>query len=457
VKNIRSLAAYILLVFFLVVITVIQGCKKDDPEPENQWPEGSVPMIDFLKWSLSSTPSLFPESSITGNLGYGKNRAKLCWYNIDPIFSKGHPEKPPNITDEELSKPYIREVFQSEIHFDYDPPEGIPDPIKTMNLNFYPSLRGPYNYDAFPSAVSAGMDPNGNLASPETRWGGIMRTIPPTGFDLNYVEFWMLDPFIGNENLSGDLYINLGNFNEDILRDNHVSNEASISQEPSHMDTTDWCLAGKYNKWKDTFGTAEGQDFGLDGLDNTGETDHFNSFLQDVYDYYGQGVLTKILHDPSADDYHYYRGTDYDNWTPASQVHVRYQMINGLQGNSRPDHLSPENYPVSITHKPDTEDIDNSDNLNFTESYKEYHISIRQGDFEEGSNYISEIRSTVWPLPNGTVGNYKWYYFKIPVDDFTDTYGNPLSFSNFDMIRVSLTGFSEPVTIRLAYFYLSEE
>lgn len=454
----RSLTAYTLTLLFLAALAISQGCKKDDPEPENHWPEGSVPMTDFLEWSLSSTPQNFPEAFVSGNLGYGKNRAKLCWYNIDPVFSKFHPEKPPNITDEELSKPYIREVLHTEIYFNDDPPNGNPEPIITMNIDFYPTLRGPYNYDAFPSAVSAGMDPNGNLVSPETRWGGIMRTIPQTDFELNYVEFWMLDPFIENENITGDLYINLGNFNEDILRDDKVSNEASISQEPAYMDTTMWCLAGKYNKWKDTFNSTGDQDLGLDGLDNQGEINHYNSFLQDVFDYYGQGVLTKILHDPSADDYHYFRGTDYDNWTPASQVHVRYQMVNGLQGNSKPNHLNPEDYPVAITQNPDTEDIDNSDDLDFQESYREYHVPIRKEDFVEGENFIVTVRNaTGIPLPDGSMGNFKWYYFKIPVDDFTDTYGNPLPFSGYDMIRIYLTGFSDPVTIRLAYFYLSEE
>lgn len=458
VKNSGLLSVVVLLAIILSSLALSCGCKKEDPEPENQWPEGSVPMNDFLKWSLASTPSSFPESSVAGNLNYGKNRAKLCWYNIDPIFSKGHPEKPPNIALEELSKPYIREVFEHEIFPLMENPSGQPVVVNTLNIDLYPSLRGPYNFDAFPSAVSAGMDPNGNLASPGTRWGGIMRTIPKTDFNLNYVDFWMLDPFIENENLSGDLYIHLGNFNEDILRDNHVSNEASVAQEPAYMDTTVWCLAGKYNKWKDTFSSAADQDLGLDGLDNQGEVNHYNSFLQDVFDYYGQGVLTKILHDPSADDYHYYRGTDYDNWTPASQVKVRYQLVNGLQGNSKPDHLSPENYQVSLTQTPDTEDIDNSDDLGFTESFREYHIPVSSGDFVEGENFIVTVRDASGvPLPDGSMGEFKWYHFRIPVDDFTDTYGNPLSFSNFDMIRVYLTGFSEPVTIRLAYFYLSEE
>jgi len=455
----RSFTAYSLILLLLASLAISQGCKKDEPGPDNQWPEGSVPMDDFLKWSLASTPSTFPESAITGNLGYGKNRAKLCWYNIDPVFSKSHPDRPPNITDEELSEPYIREVFEHEIFPLMENPNGQPSVINTLNLDLYPSLRGPYNFDAFPSAISDGMDPNGNLASPETRWGGIMRTIPQTDFDLNYIEFWMLDPFIENENLSGDLYIQLGNFNEDILRDNHVSNEASVSQEPSHMDTTAWCLAGKYNKWKDTFGSAQDQDLGLDGLDDSGEISHYNSsFLQDVYDYYGQLVVNKILSDPSADNYHYFRGTDYDNWTPASQVKVRYFLINGLQGNSKPDHLSPEDYPVSITQTPDTEDIDNSDGLSFTESYREYHIPVSTGDFFEGENFITTVRyASGVPLPNGSMGEFKWYHFRIPVDDFTDTYGNPLSFSSYDMIRIYLTGFSEPVTIRLAYFYLSAE
>lgn len=434
------------------------ACKKKDTEPDNPWPEGKAPMNTFLDWSLSSTPLSFVESGIVGDLAYGMNRAKLCWYNIDPIFSKSHPEKPPNITVEELSKPYVREVFVSEIFRLMENPDGSPETLTTLNFDYYPSLRGPYNYNAFPTLFAAGMDEYGNLSDPQSRWGGIMREVPDIDFNVNYIEFWMLDPFIENSGLSGDLYINLGAFNEDILRDEIPANEGSLSTDTLKMASSEWGMFGTYNKWNGSFNSAEQQDLGIDGMDNIDESEHFHDFLQEVYDLYGEPVLVKVLSDPSADDFHHYRGTDYDNWTPTAQIKVRYQRVNGYQGNSKPEHLNPENYPVAITNKPDTEDINDSKFLNLNESYREYHISVRQNDFVAGSNYISEIRNaTGVPHADGSMGSYKWYHFRIPIEDFDATFGNPLSPSDLDMIRIYMTAFEEPVTLRLAYFYLSAE
>ena len=52
--------------------------------------EGSTSNVDLryplVSWALASTPQgtpLFPEASLTNDLAYGKNRAKLAWYNIE--------------------------------------------------------------------------------------------------------------------------------------------------------------------------------------------------------------------------------------------------------------------------------------------------------------------------------------------------------------------------------------
>lgn len=443
--------------FFMAVFLSTQGCKKDDPDPGQQWPEGKIPMGDFHGWSLSSTPSSFVESGISDDLAYGMNRAKLCWYNIDPIFSKAHPQLPPNITVDELSKPYVREVLLNEIYPDEESPNGVPEKIMTLNLDFYPSLRGPYNYDAYPTLYSSGMDPQGNLAEPGTRWGGIMRALPVVDHPVKYIEFWLMDPFIENENIEGELFINLGRFNEDILRDGLPANEASLSDDHALLDSTDWGYCGSIDKWKTDFVSAQNQDLGLDGLDNEGEIQYFGKFLQDVFDLYGQSTAVKIMKDPSADDYHYYRGTDYDNWTPTRQIKMRYSLVNGLEGNSKPDELNPEDYPVAITHLPDSEDLDGSNSLNFTDSYGEYRIPVKKEEFVLNRNYIAGKRDARGiPLPNGDITESTWYYFRIPVGDYTGTYGNPVFYWSFPMIRIYLAGFDEQVTLRFADFYLSE-
>ena len=57
----------------------------------------------------------------------------------------------------------------------------------------------------------------------KSRWGGIMRAIDQTDFEtgnVEYIEFWMQDPFLAKSGTStgGQLYFNLGNISEDVLR-----------------------------------------------------------------------------------------------------------------------------------------------------------------------------------------------------------------------------------------------
>ena len=62
-----------------------------------------------------------------------------------------------------------------------------------FDVAYYPTERGPYNYN--PS-----LDNNGFLTNPETNWAGITNAIrTEVDFDkanIEYVEFWLLDPFI---------------------------------------------------------------------------------------------------------------------------------------------------------------------------------------------------------------------------------------------------------------------
>ena len=59
--------------------------------------------------------------------------------------------------------------------------------------------------------------------NPNKAWGGIMRGIDQIDFEtgnVEFIEFWMQDPFINNpSSTGGQLYFNLGNISEDVLRD----------------------------------------------------------------------------------------------------------------------------------------------------------------------------------------------------------------------------------------------
>ena len=193
--------------------------------------EGTKTTIDLKtrqSWVLASTPqfqkNLFPEGDLTNSLEYGFNRAKLAFYIIDPLFLRSNSLTPDYIKNDKnmQSNNFVREVFEKEIFPAKESPVGQPTNIPVFDLAFYPSERGPYNYDAAPTNYSAGVNEDGSLKAPETRWGGIMRKIESSDFEtsnIEFIEFWLMDPF-ANDTLGtmegGDLYFNLGDISEDI-------------------------------------------------------------------------------------------------------------------------------------------------------------------------------------------------------------------------------------------------
>ncbi|MEI6455665.1 MAG: cell surface protein SprA, partial [bacterium] len=194
--------------------------------------EGAKSTIDLKNignWFIASTPQgqptpdLFPEGAAGTDTAYGYNRAKMAWYIIDPLFyDKNTSLIPPNVNNSELANQYVRQIWETEVFPNKQPLNGVPVNLAVFNMAYYPSERGPYNYDVLPTQYSSGINADGTLAVPETRWGGIMRKIETTDFDaanIQYIEFWMMDPFVYDSTNAGQLYFNLGDVSEDILRD----------------------------------------------------------------------------------------------------------------------------------------------------------------------------------------------------------------------------------------------
>ncbi len=112
--------------------------------------ETSLDMKSFAAWSISSTPKgYFPEADKINDLSYGYNRAKLSWYVIDPLFLRNNSLTPDNIKNDPnlQSSHYVREIFEKDIFKNKETPNNIPTNISVLNLAYYPTDRGPYNYD----------------------------------------------------------------------------------------------------------------------------------------------------------------------------------------------------------------------------------------------------------------------------------------------------------------------
>ena len=435
--------------------------------------EGSKSSIDLKNvqtWFIASTPQhqttqgMFPEGAPGTDLAFRYNSARLAWYIIDPLFTRLSNLTPSHIRNDanQRSNHFVREVLETEIWPNKESPTGIPSPIPILNMAFYPSERGQYNYDAAPSPYSRGVAQDGSLIAPETRWGGIMRGLQTTDFEasnIEYIEFWVMDPFVYNsEHTGGDLYFNLGDVSEDVLRDGRKAfeNGLPVTDEPVNIDSTMWgyvpTVQAVVNAFDNEPASRQFQDVGLDGLSVEEERRFFQEqFLDVIANLFGTNsqAYQMAFEDPSSDLYHYYRGSNYD----AQEVSIldRYKRYNGMERNSPTSEQSPEPYPTAATNLPNTEDINRDGTLNEAERYFQYRVSLRPEDMVPGQNYITDVMEASVRLANNQVENVKWYQFKIPLrDPNRQAVGNIQDFKSIRFMRMFFKGFEEPIIARFA-------
>ncbi len=426
----------------------------------------SISLKTRQSWVLASTPQyqsdLFPEGNLTNSLEYGMNRAKLAYYIIDPLFLRNNSLTPDYIKNDRnlQSNHFVREVFEKELYPARESPVGEPTNIPVFDMAFYPKERGPYNYDAAPTAYSAGVNTDGTLVAPETRWGGIMRKIETSDFEtanIEFIEFWLMDPFIYdslNQHDGGDLYFNLGDISEDVLKDSRKSFENGLptTELLTNVDTTIWGRVSTQQSLVNAFdnnpGSRQFQDIGFDGLNDADEQKHFSQYLQELQTRTNQDVYQKALQDPSTDDYRYYRSSIYDQ--EKTGILERYKKYNGPDQNSPTSEMSPESYPTAASSIPDVEDINNDNTLNEYERYYQYKVSIRKEDMQQGKNFINAVREANVQLKNDQVVKINWYQFKIPVREPDKVIGNIGDFKSIRFLRMFMRGFQDSTILRFA-------
>jgi cell surface protein SprA len=424
--------------------------------------ENSISITSPALWQHASTPSPFTESSLRNNLANGFNRAKVLWYNIDPLFFSNSNITPVHIRDdlEMKSNHYMRQVLEQEVFPNKQLANNQPQNIATFDMAYYPNQRGIYNYDAEPTQYSAGVDANGNLLNPTTRWGGLQRKIETNDFEaanIEFLEFWMMDPYIYKPNHSGgDLFINLGTVSEDLLKDGRRGYENGFPRADGSgsIDTTVWGLVPRLQPLVNAFDNDPAsrvtQDVGLDGLNDEQERTFFQAYLARLEALHGVAspAYQKAFTDPANDNYHHFRGSDYDN----AQLDVlqRYKLFNGQQGNSPTDQQSPEPYPTSATNLPNTEDINIDNTLSQNEDYYEYRVSLRPADMVIGRNYITDIFKATVQLRNRTSAEVNWYQFRVPVQKPDRRVGNVFDYKSIRFVRMYFAGFDDSVVCRFA-------
>ena len=427
--------------------------------------EGTKNSIDVMtptSWIMSSVPSLnFPHdySDKTG-LSSGFHRSRLAWYTIDPLFTRrGSSLTPSHIKSDlkQLSNHYVREVYTKELFplRDQSTYQGATNTLSILNLAYYPSEPGPYNFNV------ADLQQDGTLLNPQNNWGGMMRKLDTSDFEqanIQYIEFWMLDPFIYSREQSdaadygGDFYINLGEVSEDILRDGKKFYESGMPVDGSNSYAyTQWGKIPTQSTVAYAFATTSGsralQDVGFNGLTDAEEQAFYRSaYLDQIQGKVNQAVFDSIFADPARDDYHYFRGSDWD--AMRAPILLRYKYINNPQGNSPDSDSRTESYDTSYKSTPDVEDINQDYTLNEYEKYFQYHVSIRPEDLVVGTNHIVDKREYTQTWRDQTRSTVTWYQFRIPVEEFESRQGNISDFSSIRFMRMFLTGFKKPIVLR---------
>lgn len=396
--------------------------------------EGTQTNIDISEpnsWHLASVPVGFGADKT--DISSGFKRAKLSWYKIDPIFYSSS-RRPDAITDNDVSSNKTRRISKEEIFPTLDVANGELLTITPLDLTYYPNERGPYNFD--PQLAKTNQ-----MTNPQNNWGGIMRSLASTNFvqaNVEYVEFWMMDPYTGNNgdttplNNSGTLHLNFGYISEDILQDGKKQYENGLPGADGKGATVNsiWGKVPAATSLIYTFDTnpanRTAQDVGLDGLNDEQEAQRFSAFSH--------------LKDPAADNYQYFLNA-------TGSIITRYKNFNGTQGNASTD-FTDTNRGSQTT--PDVEDVDGDNTMNTINAYYEYKLDIKPNPVI-GQNYVVDVRSTNVELSNGSITPVKWVQYKVPLAALPEHAVGAISdLQSVRFMRMFLTGFTEEVTLRMA-------
>jgi cell surface protein SprA len=443
--------------------------------------EGSKSGIDLrfpaISWGMASTPQnatdvngniLFPEATLNNNIEYGKQRAKLAWYQIEPALQgfKGV-NNPLSDNRAELSDPRVRLVRQSEI-FPQRTTDFGQNQLITFDLAYYPREKGPYNYETSQLAI----DNNNLLRAPKQKWGGLMRNIDQSDFEtanIEFIEFWMQDPFINtpgrpnaDQSTGGKLYFNLGNISEDVLKDGRRFYENGLPTPTAPAQVDNSSVWGRVplnpiqvtNAFSNDAGDRLYQDLGFDGNNDDSERVKRAPYLAQLQGTVNNAAYQAATKDPSADDYTHYRDAGF---TGNDGILKRYKNFNNPEGNSKVNDGS--EFSSAATLYPDAEDLNRDNTMNESEEYFQYIVDIKPVNdptMQIGVNYIVDKKTVnIAGLPDGSTRSETWYQFRIPIGSYNKKIGNIPDFKSIRFMRMYLTDFEDEVVMRFGTLELT--
>ncbi len=441
------------------------------------------------RWRLGSTPpefqsanSSFSNPSITKGYEHHFRRAKMSVYSIDmtTYFTGGGAGIiPPAMSAEARRNRFTANFNIQDILVGRSMPtfaEQVPTSI--LDVSYFPSEPGMYNYNT-------DLTPNGLLKDPTKNFGSIMRGITfDADFDnanVEYLEFWMMDPFGAGIPLStgesvntngGKLLVQLGDVSEDVIPDSRFNFENGIKPDSvgafqrRYVNTT-WGKAPDVQFMVDGFENdaemRKVQDVGFDGLRNEEERTYVNpndpnsrgikGYLEDLKSIpLTTEAYDKIFNDPSKDDYRHFLDSSFDNNATFIE---RYKDYLGIENNSPFNPLGANTQVVlSNNNLIDKEDINQDNTINELEDFFEYEIDLKQngGNLVKNQYVIDEVN-----VP-GTSDrpDTKWYLFRVPVRSPSRKYPSTKSddFKSVRFMRLVTKEWAQPVVLRFATMQL---
>lgn len=435
--------------------------------------EGTRTTYDFtrqpIRWRLGATPNGFPKGSVTNPLEYAFRRAKISVYNIDQTFygagGLGTGLVPSNL---DVKNFFVRQFLPQDI-FKGKALQNYNLPLNILDISYFPSERGMYNYNP-------DLDNRGLLRNPKQNFGAITRAITSDNdFDnsnIEIVEFWMMSPFSKSPNnpelskvhdgifnqentTGGKLLIHLGDISEDVVPDGRFAFENGLpvgevrsTGSNANVDSTAWGRVTKQQFVINAFDNENiaKQDVGLDGLSNNDEKNFYKSYLDQVRPKVSDPeALDKINNDPSNDDFSYYLTTEADqkNWS----IVQRYKNFMGMENNSPANTARGNTVTPSSTNLPDSEDLNTDNTVNETEAYYEYEIPVRPDQFRIGvNNIVDEAVAS---------DSSKWYLFRVEIRKPSRSVGNITGYKSMRFMRLVMTDFEQPVVLRFAQLQLT--
>ena len=121
-----------------------------------------------------------------------------------------------------------------------------------------------------------------------------MRNIDQIDFEtsnIEYIEFWMQNPYILNPgSTGGQLYINLGNISEDVLKDGKRQYENGLPTPTNNAQVDNSSVWGRVpsipmqitNAFSNEPSDRQYQDVGFDGLTDEDEKTKFSTYLTNL-------------------------------------------------------------------------------------------------------------------------------------------------------------------------------